>query len=418
MKLNNIKNKTLIHGDLGVWAVFLILCAISLIEVYSASSRMTFASGAYWDPIMQHGSFMLMGIFIAWLVHFIPCNYFKLFCTIGMFLSLFLLIAVLAIGQKTNDAGRWISIGFIRFQPSELAKLSLVGFSCFILSSLRDEKGASPMGFKIVALTAFITILLIFTENASTAFIIAIVMFGICFYAQIRKKILIGALLLGMLGIGSVFGIAYSIPEKTLTEWQMSEGPLHRVPTWIHRITDKQERPADPRDFKPQENPQKAYAKVAIATSNIIGRGPGNSRQRDFIPQAFSDFIYAIIIEELGFFGAFLVLALYLILMYRSMRIAQKCKALFPSYLVMGLALMIVVQAMMNMAVAVGAFPVTGQPLPLVSRGGKQTNRSSRSSGSIMYILYNVYGRIKSHNKWWRYRRTHIPCREHCQCLA
>lgn len=370
MKFDRLKSKTLIHGDLGIWAVFLLLCFISLVEVYSASSRMTFVSGAYWDPIMQHASFMLMGIFIAWLVHFIPCNYFKLFSTIGIFLSLFLLIAVLAIGQKTNDAGRWIQIGFIRFQPSELAKLSLVGFSCFILSSLRDEKGASMTGFKIVALAAFITIVLIFTENASTAFIIAIVMFGICFYAQIRKKILIGVLCIGALGIGSIFAVAYSIPEKTLNEWQMSSGPLHRVPTWVHRITDKQERPENPRDFRPQENPQKAYAKVAIATSNIIGRGPGNSRQRDFIPQAFSDFIYAIIIEELGFLGAFVVLSLYLILMYRAMRIARKCKALFPSYLVMGLALMIVVQAMMNMAVAVGAFPVTGQPLPLVSRGG------------------------------------------------
>jgi len=390
MKLDRLKSKTLIHGDLGIWAVFLLLCGISLIEVYSASSRMTFVSGAYWDPIMQHGSFMLMGIFIAWLVHFIPCNYFKLFSTIGIFLSLFLLIAVLAIGQKTNDAGRWIQIGFIRFQPSELAKLSLVGFSCFILSSLRDEKGASMTGFKIVALAAFITIVLIFTENASTAFIIAIVMFGICFYAQIRKKILIGALCLGALGIGSVFGVAYSIPEKTLNEWQMSSGPLHRVPTWVHRITDKQERPENPRDYRPQENPQKAYAKVAIATSNIIGRGPGNSRQRDFIPQAFSDFIYAIIIEELGFLGALVVLSLYLILMYRSMRIARKCKALFPSYLVMGLALMIVVQAMMNMAVAVGAFPVTGQPLPLVSRGGTSLFITSTYIGIILSVSHTA----------------------------
>jgi cell division protein FtsW len=390
MKFDRFKDKTLIHGDLGIWAVFILLCAISLIEVYSASSRMTFATGAYWDPIMQHGSFMLMGIFIAWLVHFIPCNYFKLFCTIGMFFSIFLLIAVLVVGQKTNDAGRWISIGFIRFQPSEIAKLSLVGFSCFILSSLRDDKGASMTGLKIVALTAFITLLLIFTENASTAFIIAIVMFGICFYAQIRKQILIGVLLLGMIGIGSVFGIAYSIPEKTLTEWQMSDGPLHRVPTWIHRITDKQERPENPRDFKPQENPQKAYAKVAIASSNVIGRGPGNSRQRDFIPQAFSDFIYAIIIEELGLVGAFVVLGLYLVLMYRSMRIAQKCKALFPSYLVMGLALMIVVQAMMNMAVAVDAFPVTGQPLPLVSRGGTSLFITCTYIGMILSVSHTA----------------------------
>ncbi|MBR6140561.1 MAG: FtsW/RodA/SpoVE family cell cycle protein [Bacteroidaceae bacterium] len=390
MKLSNLQNKTLIHGDLGIWVVFLILCGISLIEVYSASSRMTFVSGAYWDPIMQHASFMLMGVFIAWLVHFIPCNYFKLFCTIGMFLSLFLLIAVLAIGQKTNDAGRWIQIGFIRFQPSEIAKLSLVGFSCFILSSLRDNKGASMTGFKIVALAAFITIVLIFTENASTAFIIAIVMFGICFYAQIRKQILIGALCLGALGIGSVFAVAYSIPEKTLNEWQMSKGPLHRVPTWVHRITDKQERPADPAKYRPQENPQKAYAKVAIASSNFVGRGPGNSRQRDFIPQAFSDFIYAIIIEELGFVGAFIVLSLYLVLMYRSMRIAQKCKALFPSYLVMGLALMIVVQAMMNMAVAVGAFPVTGQPLPLVSRGGTSLFITCTYIGMILSVSHTA----------------------------
>ena len=390
MKLNKLQNKSLIHGDPGIWAVFIILCAISLIEVYSASSRMTFGSDAYWRPIMQHGSFMLMGIFIAWLVHFIPCNYFKLFCTIGMFLSILFLIAVLFLGERVNGAGRWLPIGFIRFQPSELAKLSLVGFSCFILSSLRDEKGASMMALKIVALASFITILLIITENASTAFIIALVIFGICFYAQIRRQILIGAICLGMLGMGAVVGVAFSIPEKTLTEWSRSEGPLHRVPTWVHRITDKQERPENPREYRAQDNPQKAYAKVAIASSNFVGRGPGNSRQRDFIPQAVSDFIYAIIIEELGFLGAVVVLALYLILMYRSLRIAQKCKALFPSYLVMGLALMIVVQAMLNMAVAVGAFPVTGQPLPLVSRGGTSLFITCTYIGMILSVSHTA----------------------------
>jgi len=391
MKFDKLQNKTLIHGDLGIWVVFLILCGISLIEVYSASSRMTFGSDAYWHPIMQHGSFMLMAVFIAWLVHFIPCNYFKLFCTIGMFMSIFLLIAVLLIGQKTNDAGRWLSLGFIRFQPSEIAKLSLVGFSCFILSSLRDEKGASMTGFKIVALAAFITILLIFSENASTALIIATVIYGICFFAQIRKRILIGALLIGALGLGSAFAIAHTIPETTLVKMQKSKfKPLHRVPTWVHRITDKQERPEDPTKYKTQDNPQKAYAKVAIATSNIIGRGPGNSRQRDFIPQAFSDFIYAIVIEELGLVGAVLVLALYLILMYRSLCIARKCKALFPSYLVMGLSLMIVVQAMMNMAVAVGAFPVTGQPLPLVSRGGTSLFITSTYIGMILSVSHTA----------------------------
>ncbi|MCH5168393.1 MAG: FtsW/RodA/SpoVE family cell cycle protein [Prevotellaceae bacterium] len=399
MIFRKLKNKNLIHGDMGVWAVFIILCAISLVEVYSASARMTFATGAYWAPIMQHASFMLMGIFIAWLVHFIPCNYFKLLCTIGIFMSIFLLIAVLAIGQKTNDAGRWIQIGFIRFQPSEIAKLSLVGFSCFILSSLRDEKGASPTALKIVALATFITIVLIFTENASTAFIIIVVMYFICFYAQIRRQILIATFCLGALGIGSVSVVVHSIPEEKLEAWSKTDGPLHRLSTWVHRITDKQERPEDPKKFKPQENPQKAYAKVAIATSNGIGRGPGNSKQRDFIPQAFSDFIYAIIIEELGIIGAILVLALYLVLMYRSMRIAQKCKALFPSYLVMGLSLMIVVQAMMNMAVAVGAFPVTGQPLPLVSRGGTSIFITCTYIGMILSVSHTAKRKPEYQNK-------------------
>ena len=390
MKLSDLKNKNLIHGDLGIWAVFIILCAISLIEVYSASSRMTFSSNAYWHPIMQHSFFLVMGILIAVGVHRIPCNHFKLLCTIGMFLSFFLLIAVLLIGQRTNDAGRWIAIGFIRFQPSELAKLCLVGFSCFILSSLRDAKGASMTGLKIVALTTFITILLIIPENASTAIIIAVVIYGICYYAQVRKKLLIGTLCFGLAGMGSMVVIAYSIPQKTLSKWSESKGPLHRVPTWMHRITDKQERPDNPKDYRPQDNPQRAYAKVAIATSNVVGRGPGNSRQRDFIPQAFSDFIYAIIIEELGLPGAVVVLALYLILMYRSMCIARKCKALFPSYLVMGLALMIVVQAMMNMAVAVGIFPVTGQPLPLISRGGTSLFITSAYIGMILSVSHTA----------------------------
>ncbi len=390
MILDKLKNKSLIHGDLGIWTVLIILCAISLIEVYSASSRMTFSSGAYWDPIVQHGAYMMVGIFIAWMVHLIPCNYFKLFSTVGLFISLFLLIAVLIIGEKTNDAGRWIKLGFIRFQPSEIAKLSLVGFSTFILSALRDEKGASMLALKIVGLASAIITILIFPENASTAAIIAVVMCGIFFYAQIRTKILIGALSLTLGIAGSFMVFAHSVPTETLQTWSMSKGPLHRVSTWVHRITDKQERPENPKDFRPQDNPQKAYAKVAIATCNIIGRGPGNSHMRDFIPQAVSDFIYAIIIEELGIIGAVLVLGLYLVLMFRSLQIAQRCKSLFPSYLVMGLALMIVVQAMMNMAVAVGAFPVTGQPLPLVSRGGTSLFITCTYVGMILSVSHTA----------------------------
>ena len=394
MIFSKFQDKTLIHGDLGVWAVFLLLCFISLIEVYSASSRMTFTEGEYWDPIMRHASYMMMGIFITWLVHFVPCNYFKLFSILGIFLSVIFLVAVLIIGKKTNEAGRWLVIGHIHFQPSELAKLSLVTLTCFILASMRNEKGASTTGFKIVAVATAIICMLIVTENASTAIIIAAVIFGICFYAQVRKKILIILLILGSISISGAIVFAHTVPEKTLIALDNVKGPMHfvthRVTTWVHRITEKDDRPDDPDKFKPQKNLQKTYAKVAIATSNFIGRGPGNSRQRDFIPQAFSDFIYAIIIEELGFFGALTVLGLYLILMYRSMQIARKCKALFPSYLVMGLSLMIVVQAMVNMAVAVGAFPVTGQPLPLVSRGGTSLFITCTYIGMILSVSHTA----------------------------
>ena len=378
------------HGDLCIWVIYLTLCFISLIEVYSASARMSFGSGDYWRPILQHGSYMLMGIFIAWIVHLFPCNKFKMGFFFGMILSIFLLMIALVAGHEENGASRWIPIGVIHFQPSELAKLCLIGFTALIYSAMRDAKGVSPMGFKTVALAAIITMSLIVTENASTVAIIAVVLYGISFYAQVRSKILVVLFCIGIGGLGSAVAVAHAIPESTLTEMAKSKGPLHRVPPWVHRLTDKQERPADPAEYRAQDNPQKTYAKVAIATSNVIGRGPGNSRQRDFIPQAVSDFIYAIVIEELGIFGAVLVLGLYLLLMYRSIRIAMRCKSLFPAYLVMGLSLMIVVQAMMNMAVAVGAFPVTGQTLPLVSRGGTSLFVTSTYIGIILSVSYTA----------------------------
>jgi cell division protein FtsW len=131
--------------------------------------------------------------------------------------------------------------------------------------------------------------------------------------------------------------------------------------------------PENPQEYNTSNNVQVTHAQIAIATCGIVGRGPGNSIERDFLPQAFSDFIYAIIIEEGGIFSGGLVMFLYLLLLYRALRIAQRCKSLFPAYLIMGLSLMLVIQAMVNMAVAVGVFPVTGQPLPLISRGGTST---------------------------------------------
>lgn len=388
MALNkaSFEEKGLMQGDTVVWMIFLLLCMVSVIEVYSASSNMSYDSGHYWDPVMRHGSFVLVGIILAWLIHLIPCVWFKLLSVVMLLVSIVMLVVVLFAG-KINGGARWLDVGIFSFQPSELAKISLVGVSAFLLSSMRTEKGASNLSFKIVIGLTLLVLALIATENLSTAGIIFLVILGILFITQAPSKWL--AWIVGGMIAGAALGIftAHSIPESTLDNWSAQEhGILHRVPTWVHRITDHHVTPENPDDYDIYDNVQVTHAKIAIATCNLVGKGPGNSVERDYLPQAFSDFIYAIIIEEGGILSGAFVMFLYLLLMWRAMKIAKRCKALFPAYLVMGLALMMVVQAMINMAVAVGAFPVTGQPLPLISKGGTATFVNCAYIGMILSV--------------------------------
>lgn len=361
------------QGDMVIWMILLLLCFISIITVYSASSNMTYGSGKYWAPVMRHGAFLLLGIGFTWVLHMLPCKLYKI---IGLGISgiSYLLLICAQFAGQINGASRWIGIGNFSFQPSEIAKLGLVITTVFILSVFRDKKGVNSFGFKIAAINIICTVLLIVTENLSTAAIISVVMFMICFYAQVSSKILL-SLLGGILAIGiSGYLTLINIPESTLEEWRADkESIFHRVPTWVGRLKGGYVPPADPKEYDITQNIQVTHAQIAIATCGITGRGPGNSIERDFLPQAYSDFIYAIIIEEGGIFCGGLVMFLYLLLLYRAFRIAQRCKSLFPAYLIMGLALMLVTHAMINMAVAVGLFPVTGQPLPLISRGGTST---------------------------------------------
>ena len=388
MALNkaSFEEKGLMQGDTVVWMIFLLLCMVSVIEVYSASSNMSYDSGHYWDPVMRHGSFVLVGIILAWLIHLIPCVWFKLLSVVMLLVSLVMLVFVLFAG-KINGGARWLDVGIFSFQPSELAKISLVGVAAFLLSSMRTEKGASNLSFKIVIGLTLLVLGLIATENLSTAGIIFLVILGILFISQAPSKWL--AWIVGGMIAGAALGIftAHSIPESTLDNWSAQEhGILHRVPTWVHRITDHHVTPENPDDYDIYDNVQVTHAKIAIATCNLVGKGPGNSVERDYLPQTFSDFIYAIIIEEGGILSGAFVMFLYLLLMWRAMKIAKRCKALFPAYLVMGLALMMVVQAMINMAVAVGAFPVTGQPLPLISKGGTATFVNCAYIGMILSV--------------------------------
>jgi len=391
----NVKKKInwsgLMQGDLVIWMVFILLLMISVVEVYSASSTLSYGGkSSYWEPVMQHGSFWLIGLVTAWFVSRVPCNYFKLGGTLGLLFALMLQLAALFSG-KLNGAGRWIHLWGLTFQPSELTKMALVTYLAFIFSSLRNGKEVSSTGNKFAAFGAIASLALIVTENLSTAGLIFLIVLGMAFFAQVRAKLL-AIIFVIMVSVGAGGWIlVHSIPEETLSEWRASENPItHRVPTWVARITDKHEIPDNPKDYDITDNIQVTHARIAVATSHGIGKGPGKSRQRDYLPQAYSDFIYAIIIEETGILGGLVVMFLYLLFMWRCRTIAERCKSLFPSYLVMGLSLMIVLQAMVNMAVAVGAMPVTGQPLPLISRGGSSILINCICVGMILSVSHTA----------------------------
>ncbi len=392
MKLSGIKiqKEGFLQGDSVVWMILLALCMISVVEVYSASSRMTYSSGHYWGPVVEHTSYVLVGLFITWLVHKMPCKSFKFLSVMGLLVSFILLIVVLFMGS-INDAARWIKIFGITIQPSEFAKISLVGTVAMLLATFRDKStgGASQLAFNCVAILTAIVCLLIVSENFSTAGIIFIVMLLMTWYAQAPKKwlwiVFASVTLTGAIG----FGTLKYVPDTT-AEFISEKTPLHRFNTWHKRLKGGSELPENPADYNIHDNIQVTHARIAVATCNVIGKGPGQSVERDFLPHAVSDFIYAIIIEEAGIEGGIFVMFLYLLLLYRAMRIAERCKNRFPAYLAMGLSLMLVVQAMINMAVSVGAFPVTGQPLPLVSKGGTSTFITCAYIGMILSVSHTA----------------------------
>ena len=368
LRTKTINAGSLFEGDKVIWMILFVLCIISVLEVYSASSTMTFNKGAYWAPVLKHGLFLCVGVTVAWFTHKIPQRYFGYIAVAGIFISIAFLVITMLRGQTTNDAARWMDLGFFSFQPSEIAKGSLVMLSSVLLSYFRNEDGATSTAFKwVLGITCFICVLIV-TENLSTAALTFFIILLMMFIAQVPWKLLGG--LLGLLVIGATLG--YSAlrftPDSVLDKFE--DTPLERVKTWSHRLRNHVEFPDDPKEFDLNTNPQITQSHIAIATCNVIGRGPGNSRVRDFLPQAYSDFIYAIIVEELGLEGEIVVVFLYIILLFRAAQIARRSDSLMLSFMVMGLALLIVTQALINMAVAVGIFPVTGQPLPLVSRGG------------------------------------------------
>ena len=397
----NKKIGNIFKGDKVIWMVFFFLCMISIVEVFSASSGLTYKSQNFISPILKHTGTIVMGLFIAVVTLNIPCKYFKLMTPFLLLITFITLLWVLMGGETINGANRVIEIPGFTFQPSEIAKGTMILAEAQILSAMQRENGADKDAFKFILWLAIPICFLIGLENLSTAAmlfgIVIIVMFiGRVPYKQIGK--LVGAI--GGLAVVGLLFIMLVGHAETPEEAQLSktesvdqakkkgkiEKLFHRADTWKGRILNFGKGEVAPLDYDLDKDAQVAHANIAIVSSGIIGKGPGKSVERDFLSQAFSDFIYAIIVEELGIIGAAFVVFLYIILLYRCARIAGRCENNFPALLVMGLGLLLVIQAIFNMMVAVGLAPVTGQPLPLISKGGTSTIINCAYIGAILSI--------------------------------
>ena len=403
MSLKSLNN--IFKGDKVIWMVFFLLCMISIVEVYSASSTLSYKGGNYWAPLLKHGGMLFIGFIVMIVVMNIKCRYFKIATLPALVLSVLMLIGVLLTGGVTNGASRWIEVMGIQFQPSELGKGALVLAVAQILSAMQTEAGAAKKAFKYILFLSVAIIIPISFENLSTALLASLTVLLMMFVGRVPLK-QIGKLL-GVGALTVVFALALvmavgtdeekNAPKQTLTEQttlveeETEEnfiGKLfHRADTWkarINRFLNNEY--VAPKDYDLDKDGQIGHANIAIASSNILGKGPGNSNERDFLSQAFSDFIYAIIIEEMGIIGAFFVAFLYIVILMRSGQIAGRCENSFPAFLAMGIAFLLVTQALFNMAVAVGLAPVTGQPLPLISKGGTSTIINCLYIGMLLSI--------------------------------
>jgi cell division protein FtsW len=360
--------RKIFKGDKVIWSVFIALCVISLVEIFSATSTIVYRQQNIWGPVLRHAMFLIAGVGVILLIHNIPYRYFSslIFVLLG---AILLLILTPFIGTSVNGAERWISFMGITIQPSEIAKISLMGTIAFLLS--RQNGSNDALIFKWMIGLMLVVTGIIAMDNLSTAVLLFVVCYLLMFIGNVKLM-----RLLKVAGAGVAVILLFLLLLNVIPESWTDDGPLSRLGTWQNRIEhfgSRNELSEEEYFTITDENYQVAHAKIAISNGGLLGVFPGNSTERDFLPQAYSDFIYAIIIEEMGLVGGLFVLMLYVIILIRAGMIARKTEKLFPKYLVLGSAMMLSIQAFINMAVAVNLIPVTGQPLPLISRGGTST---------------------------------------------
>lgn len=394
--ITNFISNNFFKGDKAVWMIYFLLCVISIVEIYSASSMSTYESGKHWAPVISQFGFLLAGFIVILIVHRIPCKWFMLLPLILIPLSVILLICVKLIGGSINNAQRWLPLGQFSFQPSELAKTALVLGLAFVLAKSQVEvkkvtkkgtetvsraiKGGHSKPFKTCCLLICLICGLICMDNLSTALMLFAISVLIMFIGNIPRDLMLKGL--GVVFVAGVIGVTALLvtPREDLRK------VFYRAPAWKDRIEAVFKKDTVKKKTLTEVQKQETSALISISNSNIVGRGAGNSEGRDFLYHAESDFIYAIIIEELGLGGGLLVLFLYVFLLVRAGKIAQRCDKFFPAFLVMGLGIMITLQALINMGVAVHMLPITGQTLPLISKGGTSIILVSFNIGMILSI--------------------------------
>ncbi len=377
-------------GDKAIWAIVVLLSLTSLLVLYSSTNSLAYKlhKGNTFIFLGKQLGFAALGLAIMYISHRVNYKIYSNIARILFILSIPLLIYTLSFGTNLNDANRWIRLPVLNFtfQSSDLAKLALFMYLSHLLSKKQDvikdfKKGFLPLTFPI-----FIICILIAPANLSTALLTGATSMLLLFIGRVNFRHL---LLVGMIVIVPVITLimlARSYYDEAAGKSKDLPAILQvkRVPTWIHRAQDFMYAKNDESPYQVQQ------AKIAVAKGGFMGLGPGNSEQRNFLPHPYSDFIYAIIIEEYGLIGGAFIVFIYLVFLFRSIKIFRRCPYAFGAFLSIALSFTLVIQAMTNMAVNVGLFPVTGVTLPLVSMGGSSIIFTSLAIGIILSVARHV----------------------------
>lgn len=366
--------KRFFRGDRYLWGLIALFMLISLLSVYSSSVSVAYAShhGNTFYFLRTQFIMLMLGLLIIVVTHWIPYIKYMQFAAIGLGVAVILLGITLVAGVSINEATRWLEIPVIglKLQTSDIAKVALVLYLARGLTIYQHElKNFRTVTIRLVVPVAIVC-MLIMPENLSTAVMIFMISMIILFIGRVPIKFLMAYAGLGLAAVLLFASLLVIIKKDD-----------NRVQVWKNRIETY---------FSGESSPDADYqsnqAKIAISTGKLFGKLPGGSTQRNMLPQSNSDFIFAIIVEEYGLFGAIIVILSYLALMFRGIQIARKCDYAFPALMVLGLTVMIVFQAFLNMLVAVGLFPVTGQTLPMISWGRTSVIVISFSLGAILSV--------------------------------